>query len=110
MCDFRLFRNCPPWLREKREERREKREERREKRAESREKREERGEIIEGRLENEDHTFILVPSNPDPISNPLVAGIDSMAWARAASILSKTGSPREKREERREKRGYDRKG
>lgn len=34
-----------------------------------------------------------VPLNPEPISNALVAGIDSIAWASAASNLSKTGSP-----------------
>ena len=35
-----------------------------------------------------------VPANPDPISNPLVAGMESMALASWASILSNTGSPR----------------
>ena len=34
------------------------------------------------------------PPNPVPISNPLVAGILSIAWASMASSLSKTGSPR----------------
>mmetsp|Transcript_6980 Transcript_6980/g.15954 ORF Transcript_6980/g.15954 Transcript_6980/m.15954 type:complete len:312 (+) Transcript_6980:265-1200(+) len=37
---------------------------------------------------------IRVPENPDPISNPLVAGIDIMACASLASSLSKHGSPR----------------
>lgn len=36
---------------------------------------------------------ISVPLNPDPISKPLVAGMESMAWASLASSLSKTGSP-----------------
>lgn len=34
-----------------------------------------------------------VPRNPDPISKPLVEGIESMACARVASSLSKHGSP-----------------
>lgn len=34
------------------------------------------------------------PPEPEPISKPLVAGMDSMAWASRASILSKHGSPR----------------
>lgn len=32
-----------------------------------------------------------------PISNPFVAGIDSIAWASFASSLSKQGSPRPNR-------------
>ena len=36
----------------------------------------------------------MVPRNPDPISKPLVDGIESMACARTASNLSKHGSPR----------------
>ena len=35
-----------------------------------------------------------VPAKPEPISKPLVAGIESMALARSASSLSKIGSPR----------------
>ncbi|KAH3662836.1 hypothetical protein OGATHE_004412 [Ogataea polymorpha] len=38
--------------------------------------------------------LILVPSKPEPISKPLVAGIESIAWASMASSLSKAGSPR----------------
>ena len=34
------------------------------------------------------------PPNPDPISNPFVAGMLSIAWASLASSLSKQGSPR----------------
>ncbi len=34
-----------------------------------------------------------VPPKPEPISNPLAAGSDSMPLARSASSLSKTGSP-----------------
>ena len=34
-----------------------------------------------------------VPLKPLPISKPLVAGMESIAWARTASILSNTGSP-----------------
>lgn len=34
------------------------------------------------------------PPKPEPISNPFVAGIESMAWASMASSLSKQGSPR----------------
>ncbi len=34
-----------------------------------------------------------MPEKPDPISNPLVAGIDNMACASLASSLSKQGSP-----------------
>ena len=37
--------------------------------------------------------FILVPSKPLPISKPLVAGIDIIAWANFAYILSKQGYP-----------------
>lgn len=33
------------------------------------------------------------PPKPEPISNPLVAGMLSMAWASMASSLSKQGSP-----------------
>ena len=35
-----------------------------------------------------------VPLKPEPISNPLVAGMESMARANWASSLSNTGSPR----------------
>ena len=35
-----------------------------------------------------------VPSKPDPISNPFVAGILIMAFASSASSLSKIGAPR----------------
>mmetsp|Transcript_8412 Transcript_8412/g.20939 ORF Transcript_8412/g.20939 Transcript_8412/m.20939 type:complete len:237 (+) Transcript_8412:397-1107(+) len=35
----------------------------------------------------------FVPAKPDPISNPFVAGMESMACASLASSLSKTGSP-----------------
>ena len=35
-----------------------------------------------------------VPLKPEPISKPLVAGIESMACASLASSLSNTGSPR----------------
>ena len=35
-----------------------------------------------------------VPAKPEPISKPLVAGMESMALARSASSLSKIGSPR----------------
>lgn len=34
------------------------------------------------------------PPKPDPISNPLVAGMESIACASLASSLSKQGSPR----------------
>lgn len=37
---------------------------------------------------------ILVPSNPEPISKPFVAGILSIAWAIKAGNLSKQGSPK----------------
>mmetsp|Transcript_26747 Transcript_26747/g.85121 ORF Transcript_26747/g.85121 Transcript_26747/m.85121 type:complete len:211 (+) Transcript_26747:378-1010(+) len=37
---------------------------------------------------------ILLPSKPDPIAKPLVAGRLSIACARRASSLSKQGSPR----------------
>ena len=37
---------------------------------------------------------ISVPRKPEPISKPLVAGMESIACARAASSLSNTGSPR----------------
>ena len=35
-----------------------------------------------------------VPAKPEPMSNPLVAGRLSMAWARRASSLSNSGSPK----------------
>lgn len=35
-----------------------------------------------------------VPEKPEPISNPLVAGMLIMAFASSASSLSKTGAPR----------------
>lgn len=38
--------------------------------------------------------FICVPANPEPTSNPLVAGRLIIAWARSASSLSNTGAPR----------------
>src|SRR5437899_182211 len=37
---------------------------------------------------------IRVAAKPEPISKPLVAGMLSIAFARSASNLSKTGSPR----------------
>ena len=37
--------------------------------------------------------FSFVPSNPDPNSNPFVAGILIIAWAKTAWNLSKHGSP-----------------
>src|SRR5207302_11160831 len=39
-----------------------------------------------------------VDEKPEPISNPLVAGKLSIAFARSASSLSKTGSPRRSEE------------
>eukprot|EP00465_Bigelowiella_longifila_P010383 CAMPEP_0185266398 /NCGR_PEP_ID=MMETSP1359-20130426/30942_1 /TAXON_ID=552665 /ORGANISM="Bigelowiella longifila, Strain CCMP242" /LENGTH=154 /DNA_ID=CAMNT_0027856191 /DNA_START=488 /DNA_END=949 /DNA_ORIENTATION=- len=36
---------------------------------------------------------ISVALNPEPTSNPLVAGMDMIALARSASSLSKTGDP-----------------
>lgn len=35
-----------------------------------------------------------LPANPLPISNPLLAGRESIAFASSASSLSKTGEPR----------------
>ena len=37
--------------------------------------------------------LIRVPAKPLPTSNPFVAGMESIAWARSASNLSKQGSP-----------------
>jgi len=34
-----------------------------------------------------------LPANPLPISNPLLAGRESIAFASSASSLSKTGEP-----------------
>ncbi len=37
---------------------------------------------------------MVLAANPEPISNPFVAGRLSIALARSASSLSKTGSPK----------------
>jgi hypothetical protein len=37
--------------------------------------------------------LIQLPANPLPISNPLLAGRESIAFANSASSLSNTGAP-----------------